>query len=89
MDLVKNKLELLDQKEKLLSDKMENSRKRKQNDVCNLELDVSNKKRSLPYDDVFDLEIEEKNTFLATAMVRIGIGKGEFVSVRALSLIHI
>lgn len=82
-----DKLNLLEQKEKLLWDKLKVSKNRKRklepkNDSNNLEIKKP-KRSSLPYESEFDLKLEEKNTFFATALVDIGIGNKEFVRARA------
>lgn len=76
----------MEQKEKLLSDKIKivgKNRKRKQKNVSNNLKVKKIKQTSLPYENAFDLKIEEKNTFFATALVDIGIGNKEFVRTKA------
>lgn len=86
MELVKNKLELLDEKERLLSEQLNLVRDKKRKSKNNLEPNHSQNKisrLSLPYDNDFDFELNEKRTFFATAVVHVGIGNGEFIKVRA------
>lgn len=87
IDIVNDKLNLLEQKEKLLSDKLKVSKDRKrklgQKNVSNDSEIKKPKHSSLPYESEFDLKADDINTFFATAVVDIGIGNKEFVRVRA------
>lgn len=84
--MINGKLELLEQKEKLM-DKSKNVNGNKRKLDCSLELKKSKNKKqklSLPYDCCFDLDehLEERKTFSPTAVVRVKVGS-EFVKVRA------
>ncbi|XP_055308238.1 uncharacterized protein LOC129572320, partial [Sitodiplosis mosellana] len=86
MDIVNEQLELLDKKGKLLAEEEEQVRKRKMALNCNFGIKEKIKKSnhsSLPYKNDFDLELKEKDTFLPTAVVRVAIGKDQFVKARA------